>query len=659
MITNKIEKIISHDSGISHFSDHTLQILCRRSKGIQSNQNYIRLRSYKNFKPQEYRNNIINHELYIETLYEGETDKITENLQKIIQDSIEPLAPIKILQVSHKNLPKLSEKVRIAMAERDVAYLNLKDSKSVDEIREYKHMKNEVNRLIAKEKFEKTWEKLQNENEGINQKWKTLKKITGQTKNSTPQVIIEDKTHHTSHINMANALNRLYIRKIRKITQMMGESNLNPLDSYRKSVGQVESTFTFKKISMGDLRLILSRMKTSGSMGIDDISIRTIKQAQAELEPIILHLVNTTIQTMTFPTPLKTAKVVPVEKSNKDKSSSDGWRPVNVVAAISKIIERVYLKQILEHLSRNKLVGHSHHGALKFKSTQSLVTEVYDKLLEDFNNGIDTALITIDQSKAYEVVSHKILIEKMKIIGFLPQALQLMSSYLSERKQIVQLEGKRSESLVLGPQSVIQGSTLSCTLFLIYILDFPDIFHDSKHEPKTMSECVKTNAKTFVDDAYLLTRRKDDQTMKQAIMETMDRVEKYMKANRLSLNKDKTQIMLIMDDDFLKKNLEIVMSGKTIKHQRELTILGNTLSENLSWDNHVRKILIPALNNRVQTLRMMSRFMDNKFKLIYANAIFKSKLMFGIETWGGASKSMLNKIQNLQDQTTKLSYLLT
>ena len=563
MITNKIEKIISHDSGISNFSDHTLQILCRRSKGIQANQNFIRLRSFKNFKIHEYRKNIINHELYIEKLYEGETDKITENLQKIILDSLEPMAPIKILQVSQKNLPKLSKKVRIAMAERDVAFLNLKDSKSVEDICEYKHIKNEVNRLIAKEKFEKTCEKLQNENEGTNQKWKTLKKITGQTKNTTPQVIIEEKTNHTSHTNMANALNRLYIQKIRKITKNMGETNLNPLDNYRKSVGQVDSTFTFKLISMGELKIILNRMKTSGSMGIDDISIRSIKQAQAELEPIILHLVNSTIRTKTFPTPLKIAKVVPVEKLNKDKSSSDGWRPVNVVAAISKIIERVYLKQILEHLSRNNLVGHSHHGALKFKLTQSLVTEVYDKLLEDFNEGRDTALITIDQSKAYKVV-YKILIEKMEIIGFLPQALQLMSSYLSVRKQIVQLEGKRSESLILGPQSVIQGSTLSCTLFLIYILDFPDIFHDSKHEPKTMSECVRTNAKTFVDDAYLLTRPKDDQTMKQAIMDTMDKVENYMKSNRLSLNKDKTQIMLITDDDFLKKNLEIEMSGKTI-----------------------------------------------------------------------------------------------
>ena len=141
-----------------------------------------------------------------------------------------------------------------------------------------------------------------------------------------------------------------------------------------------------------------------------------------------------------------------------------------------------------------------------------------------------------------------------------------------------------------------------------------------------------------MDDAYLLTRKKDDQKMEDAIIDTMNKVEEYMKSNRLSLNKDKTQFMLISKDERLKKEIAIEMSGKIVKHQRELKILGNTLSENLTWDSHVQKILIPALNNRVRTLRTLSKYMGNKFKKIYANSVFKSKVMFGIETWGGRLK---------------------
>ena len=82
--------------------------------------------------------------------------------------------------------------------------------------------------------------------------------------------------------------------------------------------------------------------------------------------------------------------------------------------------------------------------------------------------------------------------------------------------------------------------------------------------------------------------------------------------------------------------------------------MGNTLSESLIWDNHLKKILIPALNNRVRTLRTMTKYMGKKFKQIYANSVFKSKVMFGIETWGAAI-TLISKIKNLQDQTTKLS----
>ena len=126
-----------------------------------------------------------------------------------------------------------------------------------------------------------------------------------------------------------------------------------------------------------------------------------------------MHLVNLTIKTKTFPTPLKVSKVVPIQKTSKDQNTADGWRPINVVAAIAKVIERVYLSQIMEHLSANQIIGHSHHGAVRLKSTQSLVTEIYDALVKDLTEGTETALIALDQSKAYDIVDHEIMIRKL------------------------------------------------------------------------------------------------------------------------------------------------------------------------------------------------------------------------------------------------------
>ena len=105
-------------------------------------------------------------------------------------------------------------------------------------------------------------------------------------------------------------------------------------------------------------------------MGKDDLSMRNIKQAANELLPLLLHLVNSVIKKTTFPQSLKTNKIIPIKKMEKYLTSSDGWRPVNVVNSLSKLIQRVMLGQLLQHLADNNLVGHQHHGSIRNRSTQ-------------------------------------------------------------------------------------------------------------------------------------------------------------------------------------------------------------------------------------------------------------------------------------------------
>ena len=100
MFTNRREKLINHQSGISSFSDHSLQILTRSSKEIITTPEFIRMRSYKEFDVNQYRENIVNHQFYIETFYEKEPDIITANIQQIVQESLDPLAKIKKLKIT-------------------------------------------------------------------------------------------------------------------------------------------------------------------------------------------------------------------------------------------------------------------------------------------------------------------------------------------------------------------------------------------------------------------------------------------------------------------------------------------------------------------------------------------------------------------------------
>ena len=99
-----------------------------------------------------------------------------------------------------------------------------------------------------------------------------------------------------------------------------------------------------------------------------------------------------------------------------------------------------------------------------------------DQWAYSLENNKDLAIIILDQTSAYDLISHKILIQKMKLLGFDEHTVDYFTSYLANRSQITIVDGTKSEELYSGPMSVIQGSMLSCLLFLLYTLDLPLLF---------------------------------------------------------------------------------------------------------------------------------------------------------------------------------------
>ena len=65
------------------------------------------------------------------------------------------------------------------------------------------------------------------------------------------------------------------------------------------------------------------------------------------------------------------------------------------------------------------------------------------------------------------------------------------------------------------------------------------------------------------------------------------------------------------------------------------------------------KEIIPSLQNRARTLKIVGKYLSPKFRTIYAQSTFKSKIIFGAKSWGGSKKSLIDKIQSIQDKVIK------
>ena len=220
-------------------------------------------------------------------------------------------------------------------------------------------------------------------------------------------------------------------------------------------------------------------MKKGKTAGVDNIDSFSIKVAGPYIKPVLLHLINLSIRSCTFPTSWKIQLIHPLYKKS-DKTKPTNYRPVSHIIQIGKLVEYVMIDQMFEHFVMNKIFHSNHHGGLPNHSTATALIQLYDLWLNAAEKHELIAALLLDLSAAYDLLNHSILIMKLLHYGFDSDARKYVKSYLEDRKQIVQVESKQSEPKEIGDTSVPQGSVLGGFFFLVFENDFPASSEDSE-----------------------------------------------------------------------------------------------------------------------------------------------------------------------------------
>jgi hypothetical protein len=361
-----------------------------------------------------------------------------------------------------------------------------------------------------------------------------------------------------------------------------------------------------------------------------------------------------------FPDKFKVARVVPVYKMG-DSTSCDNYRPIALVKSFSKILEKIVQISLINHLELNHLLYKHQYGFLRNKSTEHNLLHIINHISNSLNDGNFTVGIFLDLKKAFDVVDHRILIAKMEKYGIHDASLNWFASYLSRRSQIVDINGNYSDPKTVD-MSVIQGSLLGPTLFLIYINDFP----------------AYTSLDTFLfaDDTSALRSGPNLPNLFIQLNDELRKIATWYRANKMSANASKTKYIIFHNkgktvntnglelayndnepNDLHNVNnihiLERIHSKNPDPTARSYKLLGVHLDKNLTFNHHY-SILTNKLSRALYFIRSVKNLLPKNALLTLYYSLLHCHLLYCPNIIGSTSDSNITKVAKLQRKAIRL-----
>ena len=282
------------------------------------------------------------------------------------------------------------------------------------------------------------------------------------------------------------------------------------------------------------------------------------------------------------------------------------------------------------------MLSDAQFGFRKYHSTATCILRLLDNIYRNMDSGKLTGVVFLDLKKAFDTVDHVILLRKLNTFNIGPLAIKWFDSYLKDRTQSVKSNGVKSDyqPITCG---VPQGSILGPLLFILYINDLYTFLNDA-------------SVSLYADDTALYTSASTQIEIKLTLQIELTVVCEWLKANKLTLNANKTKYVIFGTKQQLttKPDLNLYVGQDKIDRVESMKYLGVILDDHLSFDEHI-KYIINKSSKKLGVLQRSREFLNKSTKILLYKSLVLPHLDYCDIVYMCIKEENLHKLQKIQN----------